>query len=114
VSAGDRRVRITLDATVRTHALTPHTVRAVLTDGTVVLLPAGAVDVEDVTPARVWTDGDVVQWTDTDAVRVRRTGDDGVTRWLGGLSLFTQTDARVDAALARGAVRVLRYQHGKA
>jgi hypothetical protein len=47
-------------------------------------------------------------------VRVRRTGDDGVTRWLGGLSLFTQTDARVDAALARGAVRVLRYQHGKA
>lgn len=117
MTARERRVLVTIEGTAR-EMLRPGLpdmlrVRPEGSPVTVLVDPdAPGVTVETIAPPRVWTDGDVVQEADTDRVWRRVLREDGCHRWTNGF-LALRTDGVVDDMLARGQVRVLRYQAGE-
>lgn len=103
-----RPVRVTIEGEAYHPAGDDRVLIVVRADGAKLALTQGlGVTVEDIEPARVWTDGDVVQ-----GMRVweRRDGE-----WFAALSpglTVDASDADISADVAARAMRVLRYQHG--
>ena len=101
-------MRVTLEgkARVRDNGI----VRLVLDDGPSIIVHVGwpsVVDVEQLTPAREWRDGDVVQ---SDAAVYERRG--GAWHSTASGSRLVFPDSHVTALVETGA-RILRYQAGE-
>lgn len=103
-----RAVRVTIDGIATTLPTAPHLLRVVREDGGVLLVPAecAGVTVEDRTPARTWTEGDVILHGDTVWLR-------GPERWTApGTTSYPLDDAAANRTLAQhpDTTEVLRCQ----
>lgn len=106
-----RTVRVTLEGTA--HKLKHDDTVLIITrqDGGKVCLPESGpgITVEDITPARTWTDGDVIVALPTDLVWWRQSG-----RWHNGANATTASDREATRWADGGErVSVLRYQAGE-
>lgn len=104
----ERRVRIVLDALVVPAGHRPEVLRVRQDNGSVTYVDTTApgVTVEDVAPAPVWSEGDVVQ------------ADDLVVFWRGarlwsGLSPAGDAEYMTDDEVTAAGYSVLRYQGGQ-
>lgn len=106
-----RRVRVTLEGEAR-DIIPGAVIRVYVDGGSSVLLTAGqGVTVEDIEPARVWLDGDVVQAPDPGGLVYVRS--DGEWRGIGhrGTTYGPHADDETTRNVESGFLRVLRYQH---
>lgn len=107
--SGERRVRITLEAMAVQSGHSADVLRIRQDNGSVTWIDTRGVTVEDVTPARVWTDGDVVRHADDNYVAHRVAGGWHTTTSRGVWS----DDEKVSQHVESGRLVVLRYQAGE-
>lgn len=113
----ERRMRLVIEG--NGHEVDPgqKTIRLTTDDGASILVNKewAGVTVEDLAPAYVWTDGDVVQVVATDEVLRRRRIEGNTSKWFRGidLTIFARTDSAITEAVRNGRVRVLRCQAGE-